>query len=124
MRAARFSILVVEGRHQEAGLVATDLFRRTKVWLVDMGLESSLPERAMIATRLFTPEQFPMDAGAHVPFDPAMLEDLSAALPRRLGQRELIDLINDRRFAEVIYRVALAGGVMDRIAYQDLPDDD
>src|SRR6516225_9334388 len=74
-RAARFSILVVEGRHQEAGLVATDLFRRTKVWLVDMGLESSLPERAMIATRLFTPEQFSVDAGAHVPFDPAMLEN-------------------------------------------------
>jgi hypothetical protein len=89
-----------------------------------MGLESSLPERAMIATRLFTPEQFSMAAGAHVPFDPAMLEDLSAALPRRLGQRELIELINDRRFAEVIYRVALAGGVMDRVAYQDLPDDD
>ena len=53
-----------------------------------------------------------------------MLEDLSLALPRRLGQRKLIELIDDRRFAEVIYRVALAGGVMDRVAYQDLPDDD
>ena len=83
MRAARFSILVVERRHHEAGLVATDLFRRTKLWLVDMGLESSLPERAMIATRLFTPEQFSMAAGAHVPFDPAMIENLSAALSRR-----------------------------------------
>jgi hypothetical protein len=124
MRAARFSILVFERRHQKAGLVATDLFRRTKVWLVDAGLESSIPERAMMATRLFTPEQFSMAAGVHVPFDPAMVEDLSAALPRRLGQRTLTELIDDRRFAEVIYRVALAGGVMDRVAYQDPPDDD
>jgi hypothetical protein len=89
-----------------------------------MGFENSMPERAMIATRLFTPEQFSMATGAHVPFDPAMLENLSAALPRRLGQRKLIELIDDRRFAEVIYRVALAGGVLDRVAYQDLPDDD
>ena len=124
MRAARFSILVVERRHHEAGLVATDLFRRTKLWLVDMGLESSMPARMMIATRLFTPEQFSMAAGAHVPFDPAMIENLSAALSGRLGQRKPIELIDDRRFAEVIYRVALAGGVMDRVAYQDLPDDD
>ena len=83
MRAARFSILVVERRHHEAGLVATDLFRRTKLWLVDMGLESSMPARMMIATRLFTPEQFSMAAGAHVPFDPAMIENLSAALSGR-----------------------------------------
>jgi hypothetical protein len=124
MRAARFSILVIEGRHQAAGLVATDLFRRTKVWLVDLGLESSMPKGAMMATRLLTPEQFSMTGGANAPFDLAMLEHLSAALPRRLGERKLTALIDDRRFAEAIYRVALAGGVMDRVTYQDLPDDD
>jgi hypothetical protein len=32
-------------------------------------------------------------------------------------------VIDDRRFAEAIYRVALADGIMDRVAYQDLPDD-
>src|SRR5271154_1743660 len=123
MRAARFSILLIERRHEIAGLVATDLFRRTEVWLVDIGLESSMPDGGMIATRLFTPERFAMTAGVNVPFDLGLLEDLYAELPRRLGDSKLTALIDDRYFAEAIYRIALAGGIMDRITYQDLPDD-
>jgi hypothetical protein len=123
MRAARFSILVVKRRHEVVGLIATDLFRRTEVWLVDLGLESSTPEGAMMATRLFTPEGFSMTAGVFVPFDLETIEDLYAELPRRLGESKLDAVIDDRRFAEAIYRVALADGIMDRVAYQDLPDD-
>jgi len=123
MRAARFSILVIERRHETAGLVATDLFRRAEVWLVDIGLESSMPDGGMIATRLFTPERFSMTAGVNVPFDLGIIEDIHAELPRRLGESKLTALIDDRYFAEAIYRVALAGGIMDRITYQDLPDD-
>ena len=58
-----------------------------------------------------------------MPFDLAIIEDLHPELPRRLGNSKLTALIDDRRFAEAIYRIALAGGIMDRIAYQDLPDD-
>jgi hypothetical protein len=58
-----------------------------------------------------------------VPFDLEIVEDLHAALPRRLGEGKLADLIDDRRFAETIYRVALADGIMDRIAYRDVPQD-
>jgi hypothetical protein len=123
MRAARFSILVIERRHETAGLVATDLFRRATVWLVDIGLESSMPDGGVIATRLFTPDRFAMTAGVNVPFDLAIVADIHAELPRGLGKGNLTALIDDRRFAEVIYRVALAGGIMDRIAYQELPDD-
>jgi hypothetical protein len=123
MRTACFSILVIERRHETAGLVATDLFRRTEVWLVDIGLESSMPDGGIIATRLFTPEGFAMTAGVQVPFDLDTIEDLSAQLPICLRKCELAALVDDRRFAEVIYRVALAGGIMDRIRYQDLPDD-
>ena len=106
-----------------AGVIATDLFRRTDVWLVDIGLEASLEEGAMMATRLYTPEQFSMTAGVNVPFDLALIEDLYDALPRRLGEARLTDLIDDRRFAETIYRVALADGIMDRVTYQDPPED-
>ena len=60
-----------------------------------------------------------MTAGVNVPFDVALIEDLYDALPRRLGKLRLIDLIDDRRFAETIYRVALADGIMDRVTYQD-----
>jgi hypothetical protein len=31
--------------------------------------------------------------------------------------------IDDRRFTETIYRVALADGIMDRVNFQDLPED-
>jgi hypothetical protein len=34
----------------------------------------------------------------------------------RKGYDELID---DRRFAEAIYRIALASGLMEQVAYQD-----
>jgi hypothetical protein len=123
MRAARFAILILGRRHDAAGVIATDLFRRTDVWLVDIGLEASLEEGAMMATRLYTPEQFSMTAGVNVPFDLALIEDLYDALPRRLGETRLTDLIDDRRFAETIYRVALADGIMDRVTYQDPPED-
>jgi hypothetical protein len=123
MRAARFSILVVKRRHEVAGLIVTDLFRGTEAWLVDLGLESSIPEGSMMATRLFTAEGFSMTAGVFVPFDLETIEDLYAELPRRLGESKLDAVIDDRRFAEAIYRVVLADGIMDRVAYQDLPDD-
>jgi hypothetical protein len=123
MRAARFSILVVERRYATAGLVATDLFRRTEVWVVDIGLESSMPDGGIIATRLFTPERFAMTAGVQVPFDLGTIEGLCAELPNSLRDTDLTALVDARRFAEVIYRVALFNGVMDRVRYQDLPDD-
>lgn len=119
MRAARFAILVIERRHAAAGLIATDLIRRNRVWLVDIGLEASLAKGAMIATRLYAPEQFSMTAGVTVPFDFGLIEDLEAELPAHLGELESTTLIDDRRFAETIYRVALADDIMDRIAYHE-----
>jgi hypothetical protein len=43
------------------------------------------------------------------------------AQPERHRAR-LTDLIDDRRFAETIYRVALADGIMDCVTYQDPPE--
>ena len=123
MRASRFAILSIERRHETAGLIATDLFRHNQVWLVDIGLEASMPKGSMIATRLYTPERFSMTAGVNVPFDLGVIEDLDMELPRHLGQLEWATLIDDRRFAETIYRVALSGGITDRITYVDLPQD-
>jgi hypothetical protein len=123
MRAARFSILLIERRHETAGLVATDLFRRTEVWLVDIGLESSLSAGEMFATRLFTPAGFSMTAGTYVPFELDMLTDILDELPRRLGDRPLEALVDNRHFAEAIYRIALANGIMDLVRYQDWSDD-
>jgi len=118
MRRARFSIIGVVRRHDVAGLIVEDLFRGVKLWLVDEGLESSLPDGATLATRLSTPEDFAMTAGVLVPIDIALIEDAIADTPQLLRNRRQ-ELIDDRRFAEAIYRVALASGLMDRVVYQD-----
>jgi hypothetical protein len=122
MRAARFSVLLIERHHETAGLVAIDLFRRTEVWLVDIGLESSLSAGETFATRLFAPARFSMTAGIYVPFELDMMTDILGELPRRLGDGPLEALVDNRHFAEAIYRVALADGIMDLVTYQDVPD--
>ena len=60
MRRARFSIISSVRRHTVAGLIVKDLFRGFEFWLVDEGLESSLPDDAVLATRLYTLEGFAM----------------------------------------------------------------
>ena len=118
MRRARFSIISFVRRHPIAGLIVKDLFRGVEVWLVDEGLESSLPDGAALATRLFTPEGFSMTAGVLVPLDIELIEDAIADTPQLLRNRPK-EPIDDRRSAEAIYRVALARGLMEQVAYQD-----
>ena len=118
MRRARFSIISSVRRHTVAGLVVKDLIRGFEFWLVDEGLESSLPDEAVLATRLYTLEGFAMTAGVLVPLDIELIEYAIAHTPQllRKGQEEAI---NDRRFAESIYRAAVASGIMEQVAYQD-----
>jgi len=120
MRRARFSVVRVERRHEAAGLIVKDLFRRIELWLVDEGLESSLPDRWVLATRLYTPDGFSMTAGVAVPLDLELMVDALDEVPQ-LRRKSHAEAVDDRRFAEAIYRVALAGGLMERIAFRD-PD--
>lgn len=124
MRNSRFSLLLIEQRHQAAGLIAGDLMRRGEtVWLMDVGLESSLEDGEVLATRLFNVGPFSITAGAAVPCDLGILEDVMHELPARLCEQPLGALAEDRRFAEAIYRIALASGLATDIAYQDVPDE-
>jgi hypothetical protein len=120
MRSARFSLLAIERRHETAGVIATDLVRNAEIWLIDLGLESSVPDGAAMATRLFTPDKFSMTTGICVPFEPQVLHDIKAELPRSLADVSMTRLIDDPRFAEVIYGVALASGILDRVEYRDV----
>ena len=122
MRASQFALLLIERRHDTIGLVATDILRNSKVWLVDVGLESSMDAGELIATRLITPGPFSMTAGVNIPFGIEMLEPICMLLPQRMGNSKLSRIAEDRRFAEAVYKVGLANGVMDRITYLDLPD--
>jgi hypothetical protein len=105
-------------RHPIAGLIVKDLFRGGEVWLVDEGLESSLPDGAALATRIYTPERFAMTAGVLVPLDIELIENAVANTPQLL-RKPPDEVIDDRRFAEAIYRAALASGIMEQVAYQD-----
>jgi hypothetical protein len=118
---ARFSVLKVQRLHPVAGLIVTDQFRDRDLWLVDEGLEISMRAGATFATRLFAPGHFVMTAGVLIPFGENMLGDVFDAAPQLL-RKSPEEVVDDRRFAEAVYRIALAGGVMEGVAYQDLAD--
>ena len=110
---------MVERRHDTIGLIATDILRNSKVWLIDVGLEHSMDDGDLFATRLLTLETFSMTAGINVPFEIEMLEPICMMLPRRVADGKVSQVVDDRRFAEAVYKVGLADGVMDRLAYVD-----
>ena len=118
MLRARFSIVRVVRRHDAAGLILSDMFRRTELWLVDEGLESSVAEGSVLATRFYTPDGFSMTTGVLVPIDLGLMEDALAEVPLLLRKRPE-EVPGDRRFAEAIYRVAIASGIMEQVAYRD-----
>ena len=122
MRASQFAILLIERHHDAAGLIATDILRNSKVWLLDVGLESSMDAGELIATRLITPGPFSMTAGVNVPFEIEMLEPICMLLPQQLGNHKLSRIAEDRRFAEAVYKVGLADGIMDHLTYLHLPE--
>jgi hypothetical protein len=120
MRNARFGVVSVLRRHPSAGLIVADLFRETELWLVDEGLEMSLPNGAAFATRYYAPDPFLMTAGVTVPIDLNLLSSALESAPQVL-RKSHVEAIQDRRFAEAVYRVALADGIMEGVAYQDPP---
>ena len=61
-----------------------------------------------------------MTAGVIVPIDIQLITDALDSTPQ-LMRKSHAEAIEDRRFAEAIYRTALASGIMQRVAYQD-PD--
>ena len=115
---ARFAIVVVRRRHPSAGLIVTDLFRKVDLWLMDEGLELSLPVGTVFATRYFAPDRFVVTAGVGMPVDLDLLTSAIESVPQLL-RKPRAEAIDDRRFAEAIYRAAIAAGIMENMTYQD-----
>lgn len=118
MRHARFSIITCTQRHPVAGLVVQDLFRGIECRVMDEGLESSMPDGAMLATRLYSVDDFSMTSGVLVPLDFEFMEQVFLDAPQLL-RKSPAAMIDDRRLAELVYRNAVLSGIMDRVAYQD-----
>jgi hypothetical protein len=121
MYNARFAVVMVQRRHPVAGLIVKDRFRGAELWLVDEGLEMSLPDGTAFATRYFAPDRFVMTSGVGVPFDHDMLADVVDSTPLLL-RKSPAEAIEDRRFAEAVYRAAIADGLMKGVTYQDPSD--
>lgn len=115
---ARFAVLEMQRRHDAAGLIVTDLFRNIDLWLVDEGLEMSMPEGTLYATRYYKPDRFAMTAGVGVPVDLALLRRVLKSVPPLL-RKSRTDIIEDCRFAEAIYRIAIAEGIMENLELRD-----
>jgi hypothetical protein len=120
MRNARFAVLLVQRRHPSAGLIVTDVFRKIELWLVDEGLEISLPVGTAFATRYCAPDRFVVTAGVGMPVDIELLTSAVESAPQLL-RKSRAEAFEDRRFAEAVYRAAIADGIMAGIAYQDTP---
>lgn len=120
MRRARFTIYQVERRHEAAGLIIRDVFRRTELWLVDEGLEMSLRNGTIMAARLYAPEAFAMTTGVNVPVDSTLLLKTVDEVPQ-LDRKATTAVLDDRRFAEAMYRIALADGRMECFHYCEVP---
>jgi hypothetical protein len=118
MRNSQFTLFLVEHRHETAGLIVTDLVRQREIWLVDEGMESTFSEGAIFATRIYTPDFFSMTAGAGVPVDLELLEDLLDEMSP-LAHKGIQAAVDDRRFAEAVFRIAIGSGLTERIGFQD-----
>ncbi len=116
---ARFAIMMVQGQHPVAGLLVTDVFRQVDLWLMDEGLEQSLTEGELFATRYFTPADFAMTAGVVIPADPLLVEAAILTMPPQADRLSVAEAIEDRRLAEAIYRIAVAEAVMEGVEYRD-----
>jgi hypothetical protein len=121
MRRARFAVVIVKRRHESAGLIVTDLYRQIELWLVDEGFEMSLPPQAAFATRYCTLDGFVMTAGVGTPVDSDLITHALELAPQLL-RKSPAAAIEDRRFAEAVYRAAIADGVMEQIRFQDPAD--
>ena len=85
---------------------------------MDEGLELSLPVGTAFATRYFAPDRFVVTAGVGMPVDLHLLTSAIESVPQLL-RKPRAAAIDDRRFAEAIYRAAIAAGIMENMTYQD-----
>jgi hypothetical protein len=120
MRNARFAFLKMQRRHPSAGLILRDDARNRDVWLVDLGFETWMQEGMGVATRYFTPGPFSMAAAVSIPLRRALIaETVDSVL--QLLRKKTAELFDDPRFAEALYRTAIARGALERVRYVDPP---
>jgi hypothetical protein len=111
LRHARFSVWVIERRHEVAGLVVKDILRRTEAWLMtneEMAADAPLGEA--FAGRVCNVGEFLISCGAVVPVHRDLMEEVQLD-PLAFRRGDPHEVAQDPRFASAIYRIALERGL-------------
>ncbi len=117
-QAARFYLWRIERRHEIAGLWVTNIVSDDWMWLIDEGMEASCEVGHVFAARLVTVDDFVMTCGVSVPLGAALLTTALHSHPnitRANGEA----VLNDPRFALLIYRSAIETGTMEGMQFLD-----
>jgi hypothetical protein len=118
LQHSRFHIIRVLQRHEIAGLVAEDTVTHEQLWLMDEGLEATAGSGMGLATRLLRVNGFHMTTGAAVPVTADVLKEAIAS--RSAWQDEIPSrFVNDPRFPEAVYAVAIRQGKMQFMQFRD-----
>jgi hypothetical protein len=118
MRSSQFTLFCVKRRHETAGLIITDLVRDKEIWLVDEAMERTSSDGDAFATRIYTPDCFSMTAGAGVPIDLKLFDDVLDEVSQ-LAHKGVEAALDDRRFAEAVFRFAIKSGLTELIGFHD-----
>jgi hypothetical protein len=117
MCASVFSVWHVERRHGAAGLILTDLWHEDEVWLMDEGLEESLPIGSVFAARLCLIDGFAMTTGLVLPLIGDIIDDVLLDSFSWPGD-ECRSPFEQTRVATAVCRAAVEGGMLDRITFR------
>ena len=117
-QAACFRVWRIERPHEIVGLSVVDIFTDDTMWLMDEGMEASCRPGLMFAGRLMEVDDFVMTCGASVPLSATLLAAAIGNMPNVTASRREV-LLNDPRFAILIYRAAIETGTMEGIQFVD-----
>jgi len=118
VRNALFTVWQVEGPHETAGLMVRDVLRQQSFWLMDEWLAKTAKKGDRFVARLADLGEYRVSCGVIVPVSDTVFQ-LAAADARNLKAPNIDAMLQDRRFAEVFYRAAIAGGAMRGVAFRD-----
>lgn len=119
MRQARFSVWEIKRRHPTAGLILSDVMRRTETWLMDINLAETAPACAMLGGRIIEVDGFSMGCGVFVPVSDDMLEAAVVDVPGPIDLATGV-IAESPRFAMSLYREAISSGAIGQIDFRSV----
>jgi len=117
-QAARFRLWRVDRPHETVGLWVADIIGGDTMWLIDEGLEASCKAGTVFAGRLMAVDDFVMTCGVAVPLSVTLLAAAMDSMPN-ISSTSRQDLLDDPRFAVLVYRAAIETGTMEAMQFVD-----